>query len=192
MKVRIVFLTIFTVFLAVSIASAQGGRKTAFSGSEYFDPFGILGEPVGEFLNAGTVQCPGFEPTNDPLLPCPAGSRTHSRGTIWKSRFTSSTEGLSDGWFTITANSNLDANLTGPQWGTFSLAYDSGGTMEGTWQGVRYQDGDQWITTLHVNGRVTGGDFDGGNFIGTDQIVSFTPIPIAYLGTIEGSLVIPK
>ena len=100
--------------------------------------------------------------------------------------------GLSDGWFTITANSNLDTDFTGPQWGTFSLTYDSGGIMKGTWQGVRYKDGDQWITTLHVIGHVTGGAFDGASVIGTDQIVSFTPIPIAYFGAVEGRMLMPR
>lgn len=192
MKVKIFLILVFAVVVAVSTASAQPGRKTAFSGNEYFDPFGILGAPIGEYLDPGTVRCPGFEPTGDPVQPCPVGSRTHSRGTIWTSRFVSSTPGLSDGWFTITGNTNLDSDFTGPQWGTFSLVYDSGGTMDGTWQGVRYKDGAQWITTLHVNGHITGGAFDGAKFVGTDQIVSFTPIPVAYIGTIGGLLLEPR
>jgi hypothetical protein len=64
--------------------------------------------------------------------------------------------------------------------------------MDGTWQGVRYKDGDQWINTLHVSGQVTGGVFDGAKVEGTDEIVSFTPIPIAYIGTVETRVLLPR
>ena len=108
------------------------------------------------------------------------------------SRFISTSAGVSDGWFTVTANSNLAPDFTGPQWGTFSLAYDSGSTMDGVWHGVRYKDGEQWVTTLHVNAQIVGGPFDGGKVLGTDEIVSFTPIPIVYVGTVRTQVLIPR
>jgi hypothetical protein len=193
-KGLVILVLIFT--LGVSAAYSQPGRKTAFSGTELFNPIPIPvpGLPqIGEFLPSdSTVKCPGYEPTGDPLQPCPEGSRTHLRNFKWRSRFISSTTGMSDGWFTVVANSNLDADFTGPQWGTYSLELDSGGVIEGTYEGVRFKDGNQWVTPLHVNGRITGGPLDGAKMLGTDTIVSFTPIPIAYIGTVEGLLLMPR
>lgn len=181
------------VFLSVTTALGQGPNKLTFSATEVFDPFGILGPPVGTYLPSNaTVACPGHEPTGNPLQPCPAGSRTHLRNYMWRSRVSSSTPGVSSGWLTVVSNANLDGEFTGPQWGTFSMAYDSGGTLEGTWQAVRVKVGDHWESPLHANGGISGGAFDGGRVRLTDQIVSFTPIPIAYIGTIDGRIVVPN
>lgn len=191
MKFRLLVPVTIVIFLLSSVVAAQTGRKIAFGASEYFDPFGILGSPVGSYLLAGSVYCPGNEPTGDPLQPCPEGSRTNSRGVRWVSRVISSTPGISDGWMTVDSSANLSPDFTGPQWGTFSLQYDSGETLDGTWQGVRWRDGDQWVGTLHATGRITGGQYDGAQVVIEDRIVSFTPIPIAYLGTIEGRIINP-
>jgi hypothetical protein len=192
MKIKGLLILVFVFTFGALTVFAQNGKKMTITGTDYFDPFGILGStPVGEILSSdATIICPGHVPTGDPLQPCPAGSRTHTRGLKIRTRFISTTEGLSDGWFTITLNSNLDADFTGPSWGTYSLAYDSGGVMEGTWQGKRYKEGDYWVSPLHVTGHVTGGEFDGANFVGTDRIVSYTPIVIAYIGTVEGRLIL--
>jgi hypothetical protein len=64
--------------------------------------------------------------------------------------------------------------------------------MDGTWQGVRYKDRNQWRATLHIVGQISGGEFDGAKVEGTDEIVSFTPIPIAYIGTIETRTLLPR
>jgi hypothetical protein len=64
--------------------------------------------------------------------------------------------------------------------------------MDGTWQGVRYKDGDQWITPLHISAHVTGGPFDRAKVEGTDEIISYTPIPVAYIGTIETRVLVPR
>jgi hypothetical protein len=195
MKIKSLVMLVLIVVLAVSTAFSQPGRKMAFSGTELFNPIPIPipGLPqIGEFLASdATVKCPGYEPTGNPLQPCPDGSRTHLRNFQWKSRFISSAPGLSDGWFTIVANSNLDADFTGPQWGTFALALDTGGVIEGTFEGLRAKEGNQWVAPLHVSGRITGGPLDGAKMAGSDRIVSFTPIPIAYIGTVEGLLLVP-
>jgi hypothetical protein len=189
MKTKQLITLVFVVILSVFTVHAYTGEKIAFSGTELFDPFGLLGQgPIGMFLDPGTVQCPGYEPTGNPLQPCPDGSRTHTRGTIWQSRFNSPNPMFS-GWFTIEANANYDPDFTGPQWGTFTLVYDVGGQMTGSWQGVRVKEGDHWVTPLHATGRVNGGEFDGAQAISSDRIVGYTPIPIVYVGTLEGTMV---
>lgn len=192
MKIRIYTILLCVVLLSGSVVSAQGPNKVSFSATEFFDPFGILGVPVGTYLPSdATVACPGHVPTGNPTQPCPVGSRTHLRNYKWMSRAVSSTPGISDGWMTIIANANFDAEFTGPQWGTFSLVYDSGGELAGTWQSLRVRTGGQWEHSLHASGKISGGTFDGANATISEQIVSFTPIPFAYIGTVEGRLVIP-
>lgn len=195
MKSRIPGLLIFALIISISTAYAQPGKKLTMTGYEVFNPFGIPGLPIpqiGVFISFGTVACPGHQPTGDPAMPCPAGSRTHLRDAIFKSRFVSTTPGISDGWFTIVANSNLDADFTGPQFGTFVLEYDQGGVMEGNWSGVRYKEGSVWIAPLHATGKIKGGPFDGGNAVISDVLVQYTPIVVAYTGTIEASVRLPK
>ena len=179
---------------AASAAFGQPGHQFRFSGTEYFDPFGVFGAPVGMYLPSdATVACPGYEPTGNPQQPCPEGSRIILRNNQWVSRVTSNTPGVSGGWMTVVANANLSPDYTGPQWGTFSLAYDSGGTFAGTWHGVRVKQEDVWTTLLRLTGKVSGGPFDGANAVGTDLIVSYTPIPFAYTGVIDGRfLSLPK
>lgn len=184
---RIIF-SLFVVILAAFTTYANSGGKINISGTEFFDPFGLIGAPVGQFLEAGTVKCPGHEPTGNPELPCPAGSRTHTRGTIWMSRYVASDPRFT-GWFTIEGNGNFDADFTGSQWGKYKLVFDAGGEMTGSFQGVRYKEGNVWITPLHATGHVSGGDFDGANAIVSNRIVGFTPIPVLYVGYIERTLV---
>ena len=181
------------VILSVSTVYAQGPNKVSFSATESFDPFGILGAPVGMYLPSDvTVTCPGHIPTGDPAQPCPAGSRTHLRNSKWMSRVVSNTEGISDGWMTVVANANLDADFTGPQWGTFVLDYDSGGEMKGTWAALRVREGDHWTSQLHASGRISGGTFDRAHAMINEELDSFTPVPFYYTGLVKGRLVIPR
>jgi hypothetical protein len=173
------------------VGRTSGASVVEFTGTETFDPFGLLGAPVGQFLDPGTVRCPGAEPTGDPIQPCPVGSRTHSRDSVWVSRMDSSYPGGS-GLATIHGNANLDASFTGPQGGSFSLALDAGGTWEGTFEGVRVAEGDHWITELHGTARGHGGEIDGLKLMVDDRIVGFTPIPIVYVGTILGRVLDPR
>ena len=83
MKARSVIIILFVLIFIASTApvgQTSAADKTQVSGTETFDPFNLLGNgPVGEILSLGTVECPGFEPTGNPMQPCPTGSRTHSR-----------------------------------------------------------------------------------------------------------------
>jgi len=60
--------------------------------------------------------------------------------------------------------------------------------MDGIWQGVRCKDGDRSIAPIHINGHIAGGAFDGAKAVGTDQIVSPAPNPVARVGTVESRL----
>ena len=193
MKARAIVTILIALFFVGSTAlvgRTSAADKTTFTATETFDPFGMLGPPVGTLLSPGTVMCPGFEPTGDPLQPCPPGSRTHTRGLTIISRVEASDPRVS-GNMTIEINSNLDADSTGPAWGTFSLALDAGGTWDGTYQGRRVKEGDHWVVPLHVSGQGTGGAIDGMQMMCVDRIVEFTPLGIPYIGTIEGRIVDP-
>jgi len=169
--------------------------KFEVTASETFDPLGLVlgeGNEVGEFLALPTVKCPGHEPTGDPMQPCSVGSRTHFRNTVIISRV-DSTDTRMTGWMTVELNGNFDADFAGPLWGTFSIAVDSGGTWEGTWQGLRVAEAiNYWTGTLHVIGQGFGGTVDGMKLMAEDQLVSFTPMPIAYFGSIQGRVVDPN
>jgi hypothetical protein len=166
--------------------------KFDVTGMEVFDPFGLLGAPVGALLSPPTVKCPGDEPTGNPEQPCPVGSRAHLRNTVIVSRVDSSNPNLS-GDMTVVLNANLDADAAGPVWGTFSLAIDSGGTWEGTWQGLRVRAEEElWTATLHIMGKGFGGEVDGMHLMAEDEIVAYSAVLIAYVGSIEGRVVDPN
>lgn len=193
MKLSAVFIMVFVLFLAASMAPVEqtsAAEKIPVSGTETFDPLGLLGPPVGQILEPGTVRCPGNEPTGDPMQPCPPGSRTHIRGFKFISRVESTDSKLS-GDLTAVLNVNFDANTTGPVWGTFSTALDAGGTWEGTFEGRRRRVGDHWVIPLHVSGQGTGGVVDGMRFKAVDVITTSFPVPIAYTGIIEGRIINP-
>ena len=193
MRIRNSIFLFFLILLTAEIVIGQPDKKITFNATEYFDPFNIMGEgPIGEFLHFGSLQCPGEEPTGDPALPCPQGSRTHSRGVRWISRVESGTAGIPGGWMTVEGNDILDPEFNGPQWGTFSLDYDgSDAVFEGRWHGVRSKDGGVWITVLTITGRITGGPYDGATVIATDRITSVVPMPVFYIGEIEGTIINP-
>jgi hypothetical protein len=191
MKIKSFLMSIFLMAAFAFAAFASTNPIVTFSGTEYFDPFNVFGMgAVGAILPSDvTVLCPGYEPTGDPLMPCPEGSRTHLRNSKILTRFISNTPGFSDGWFTVIINYNLDADYTGPAWGTVIQTMDDGGTVTARWQGVRYKDGDHWVLPLHVTGQIEGGGFDGATMIVEDRITLYTPVPIAYIGQIQGKIV---
>jgi len=181
------------LFLGAVIAPASfAADKFDAVSMETFDPFNILGGgTIGYFVSLPTVTCPGHEPTGNPEQPCPAGSRTHIRNAVWVSRVDSPDPNVS-GWMTVEMNSNGDANYSGPVWGTFSIALDSGGTWEGTWQGLRLAEGEYWTATLNVQGKGFGGEVDGMKMMATDEIVSYTAVNLAYFGSIHARIVDPN
>ena len=186
------FFALVLVFAAstVFVTHSTAADKTEVTGTEVFDPLGLFGAPVGEILLPGAVTCPSFEPTGDPLQPCPVGARIHIRDYKFVSRVNSTDPALA-GWMTVVLNANFDANATGPTWGTFSLALDAGGTWDGTYQGIRFQEGSTWVIPFHVSGQGTGGAIDGMHLLAVDRIVAFAPAPVVYTGSIEGCIIDP-
>lgn len=194
MKPRVILIVLSLVFLLAASASSVGqtsaADKTFATGTETFDPFGLFGPPVGTIISPGTVACPGSQPTGNPMQPCPVGSRMHVRHFKVLSRVDSSDPRLS-GWMTVDMNANFDEQATGPAWGTYSLAVNEGGTIDGTFEGVRSFDGSQWVIPLHASGQGVGGVVDGLQLVLVDRILGYTPVPIAYFGTIEGRILDP-
>jgi hypothetical protein len=195
MRKTLMFCLSIILCVGILIApTAFAAEKYDVTASEVFNPFGILpGVPViGEFVYPGTAICPGYQPTGNPEQPCPIGSRTHLRNTVIISRLISMDARVT-GFMTIELNANWDADFSGPLWGTFTLAVDSGGSWEGTWQGFRERVAeDQWDGSLNVIGKGFGGIVDGLELKAEDQIVSFTPAPIAYLGMVEIRILDPN
>jgi len=193
MRKRLTFcLPILLCVGALIAPTSFAADKFDVAASEIFDPLGILGLPVGYFVSEPTVKCPGHEPTGNPEQPCPVGSRTLLRNAGWVSRV-DSIDPIMSGWMTVEMNSNMDADFAGPVWGTFSIEIDSGGTWEGTWQGLRVRVAEEeWTATLHVQGRGFGGAVDGMKLMAADEIVSPTPVAIVYWGFIQGRVVDPN
>ena len=176
------------LFTSVGLAA----EKYDVTATEVFDPFGYMGDPVGGFIEPGTVKCPGHVPVMDPMLPpCPIGSRTHIRDAVIATRVFSDDPRVA-GLMFVEMNANWDANFEGPIWGTFSLMLDSEGIWVGTWQAVRVFDGVQYSAELHVIGKGFGGLVDGMQLIAEDRIAGIYPMPIAYEGAIEGRILDPK
>ena len=181
--------------LAAGMLIAPAGfaaDKSEFTASEIYDPFGYMGTPVGEFITAGTINCPGHEPMDDPMLPpCPADSRTHIRSGVLVSRV-NSTDTRVAGWMTVELNANWNIYFAGPIWGTFNIMLDSGGSWAGTWQGKRVYGYGSWTGKLNVRGKGIGGSVDGMIMMAEDHLESSIPMPVAYVGAIEGIIIEPK
>ena len=131
-RVKSIFLAAAPMILLPMLAAAQA-VTTQVTATEVFDPFNVFGNgAIGAFLDPGSVNCPGTQPTGNPAQPCPAGSRINLRGLSVTSRFVSQSP-LLTGWFYSEGNANFDANASGHVWGTFRLELDSGGVWIGSW-----------------------------------------------------------
>lgn len=182
--------------VGVLIAPASfAADKYDVTAVEVFDPLGILtGDYVGRFVDEGTVKCPGNDPISIPNLPpCPEGSRTHIRNAVIETRVDSVDDRVA-GLMTVQLNGNWNANFEGPIHGTFTLLLDAGGNWAGTYEGRRIFDSTLgvWRATLHVRGIGFGGLIDGMKMMAEDQIESNFPMPIAYIGNIEGRIIDPN
>ena len=185
---------LFVVGVLISPASFAA-EKSEVTGTELFNPLPLPGFPapqIGQFISMPTIMCPGYEPTGDPMQPCPVGSRTHLRNGVVVSRIISDDARVS-GWMTVVFNANVDAAFEGPAWGTFSIDVDdSEGTWEGTWQGLRVAEDGYWTAALNVHGKGFGGIVDGLKLMAEDQLFLPTPLPVAYTGTIRGRIIDPN
>jgi hypothetical protein len=183
-------------FMGVLIApTGFAAEKYDVTAVEVFDPLGIItGDFIGRFVSEGTVNCPGHEPVLNPNLPpCPAGSRTHIRTAVIETRVDSADERVA-GLMTVQLNANWNANFEGPLYGTFTILLDAGGSWAGTYEGKRTFDSTLWVWkgTLHVRGTGFGGLVDGMKMMAEDELESIFPMPIAYIGNIEGRIIDPN
>ena len=175
---------------SVLVGQTSAADKTTVTATEKFDPFGVLGPPVGAILSPGTLTCPGHDPTGNPMQPCPEGSNIHIRGNKRIARLDSSDPRV-NGWNTVESNLNWDAEFTGPVWGTFSLQLDAGGAWDGSFRGSRRREGGQWITLINGVGHGTGGAVEGMQIRLVDRVVTFAPQPLANIGSVEGRILDP-
>lgn len=194
MKLRVLFVTVLLALLAAGPVGAQA-VTTPLAGTEVFDPLNLAQNPaggVGAILNMGELTCPGALPTGNPMQPCPPGSRIKARGTTLTSRV-ASPDALLAGWFTITGNSNLDADATGVAWGTFRLELDAdGGVFEGSWTGKRTQNENAgWVSLVSGVGLGVGGSVEGWHLRFSETIVSFAPVSVMYVGQINAEVLAP-
>lgn len=185
----IILFVLFLVGSMAPIGQTSTAAKIPVSASDTFCPLPFCDPPVGAILDVGTVRCPGNEPTGNPLVPCPPGSRTHARGFTFTSRMQG--DALLTGVATIVTNFNLDAEFTGPVWGTVSIALDAGGTWEGTYQGKTSVEDGQGVLVLNSKSHGSGGAIEGMQLKFTEVIVSASPLLIPYTGTINGRILDP-
>ncbi len=179
----------FTVLVATLLFVATGiaapAEKTTFEGTE--TQTGIV--------SIGTWFCPGHEPTGG-FPPCPPGSKMFVRGLV----FTAFEDlgGFGTAEIQLVQNSNWDADVTGPMWGTFSTELMPAGSApticEGTWNGRREmsEPGTTWVSFSRGVGHCRGGEYDGAQIKMTAAITTYEPIPPGYTGTVKGRLLDPE
>jgi hypothetical protein len=93
---------------------------------------------------------------------------------------------------TVESNANWDAEFTGPIWGTFSIVLDDDlGTWDGTFQGKRTLEDQQWVTLLHATGHGSGGAIDGMQLRLVDRIVVGCPLMCPNVGNVQGYILDP-
>ena len=156
--------------------------------------------PADSLLDPGTIKCPGGELVwTDPVTPvCLGSGRIHFRGVVGYGCI----EGFSNGdpeprltgVVMFEANGNLDADYTGPVWGTYKNVpaescdpedlVDPPVYWKGVWQGYRYKicNGGPcyWLGEFKLVGKGHGGSLEGLHFKGTETIVTFTPLPVPW------------
>lgn len=154
-------------------------------------------ETLAAALAAGTVSCPGGQPTGQwpQGPPCSPGSRFHVRGlTFLYQEF--ATDPRMTGDSTVVANANWDGftNIgpgSGPMWGTIRLEVKKGGVKtgdvwEGTWEGIRTVGEDGAYSDIHV---VMHGSE--GTVLGLTSKWDLTYTPASPLGYFSGRLISP-
>ena len=151
--------------------------------------------PAAPPLSEGTMKCPGGEIVmQNPVTPvCAATGRVHLRDMALWACYDSTDPRLS-GVGMATVNANLEADYTGPVWGTWMIVpslgcdpidlIDPPAYWKGSWQGQRTwycADGQcAWIGDLKLVGKGYGGDIDGIHFTGDELITTYTPLPVPW------------
>jgi hypothetical protein len=176
--------------------SNAGVTRTEIEGS---DNWGWRDFP----LSQGTITCPGGELMLDAFgLPYCANSTTnrlHFRDTVVWSCMTTN-DPRTTGVAVFEAKGTLDADSSGPGWGTWKIVpmedCDKDGFYpeevvetsttfwRGIWNGKRLfysmMGFDVWIGDFRIVGKGIGGDIDGLHFEGTELIQTYTPFPVSY------------
>lgn len=114
------------------------------------------------------------------------------RGVVVTSRLTGSDPRVL-GNTRITFNEQLSlADGSGPVWGKFEVVADNGGVWEGTFEGQREPTATgQWVATLKLVGRGTGGPIAGVHFRAVELVYSTTLGPGPFIGQVTGTLLEP-
>lgn len=153
--------------------------------------------PIDHLLVPGDFACPGGEvyitPEGTPA--CDGGKGMHIRNTEMYSCVGNSqpSDDRLEGtmWFSI--NANFDQEYTGPIFGKFRMVPSVGCNTahlvnpdvywEGSWQGTRELvgiDPPTWVGVFNVVGQGVGGELAGLQFRATEEIITFTPVPLAW------------
>ena len=204
MKIKTLFLLsigllLFSFPAFAGPPAAVGVTRTQIEG---FDNWAWQDNP----LSLGTITCPGGELMLESGMPYCANSTTgrlHFRDVALWSCMRSEADGEVEPRLTgvglFTVNGNLDADSSGPVWGTWKIVPMAGcekdepypetavmtstGFWQGTWNGQRlyYRDNgfDVWIGDLRIVGKGEG-DLHGLHFKGAELIRMYTPFPVPY------------
>jgi hypothetical protein len=175
------------VVLGAGLLVGMTAAKTQTTYTDLFNPLGLPNPldvpPIGQFLDPGKVICPGQTLTDNPMQPCPEGSRIAGRDIRALTRVDSEDPAMA-GWMTVELNANLAPDYAGPVWGKLSIQLDAGGAWEGTWNGIRERVPGQpiWTVDLSMVLHGTGGKIDGLQATCTEMITALAPMPILYKG----------
>lgn len=174
------------------VAAAAQAVTTHLTAMEVFDPFGVMGNPIGASISPGTVTCPGSQPTGDPMQPCPTGSPIHLRSVAGRSSFMSESP-LLRGTFSWELNANFDASGAGRAWGTFRLELEAGGSWQGSWTDDRTKaEGvNAWSGRGRFVGRGTGGSVEGLQLRFSEAGVTNTLIPFFWAMPVDAKVLAP-
>ena len=146
-------------------------------------------------IEQGSLECPGGEVEwLNPVTPyCASSGQLLLRGVkIWGC--TSGSDERFVGTAVAVVNGNLDANHTGPVWGTWIIVPSESCTLDalvmpdsywsGTWQGQRTLECDagpcNWVGDLKLVGKGYGGEIHGARFKGSEIVLTFTALPVPY------------
>ena len=201
--------TIFAFLLTCTVAGmlqpqvasgSEAAGNEAHAGVHLTDVVIFDDWPMDSLIDPGTINCPGGEMEwINPFTPvCPGSGRIHMRNMAgYGCALAMSGETIEprlSGVELFVVNGNLDADWSGPVWGTWMTVpspdcnpddlIDPPVYWKGTWQGQRsmYCEGAlcSWIGDLKLVGKGYGGDIEGIHLNGNEVITTFTPLPIPW------------
>lgn len=153
--------------------------------------------PADALLDMGSMHCPGGEIdwANEVTPICAGSGRIHLRNVAGYGCYLGQSNGQPDprlsGVGMWVVNGNLDADYTGPVWGTFLIVPSAGCDRldlenpavywTGTWRGRRAVEctgsSCMWVGSLKLVGKGRGGDIAGMQLRADETIRTYTPMP---------------